>query len=185
MIALLVPLAANAEGFLRDCGGVTTQEISTCNELRYKNVDAQLNTAYKERFSALPTAHRKQLIETQRTWISFKEKHCEAVYQSVLPGREAQIDKYICLWKMTDDRRREIERLDSIAINDEFHNFLLSLQALGFPRSEIVSKLQGRYASEKDGWHIYAERNCRLAEAISSENFDICTARLNAQRGSN
>lgn len=185
ILVVLSPFTTNAEEVLQNCDGTTTDEISTCNETRYRGSDAQLNVAYKELLSEISPEHREQLIETQRAWISFKERHCDIVYESIHPGQEAAIEKYICLWKMTDDRLREISRLGTIPMNDEFHNFILSLHSLGFPREEITSKLRDRYIDEEGGWQEYATQNCRLSKLASLENFEICMARVAAQRGSN
>ncbi|MGY0653013.1 lysozyme inhibitor LprI family protein [Luteimonas sp. A537] len=182
---MLAPSTANAEEVIRNCNGVTNQEIFECIESRYKISDSQLNAVYQKKLSTISAKHRKQFIETQRTWIPFKERHCDIVYESTSPGQEAPIEKYICLWKATDDRVREINRIGGGTINDEFYNFILSLQTLGFSQSEMISKLRDRYINEEGGWQDYAAQNCRFTELISSENFEICMARLAAQRGSN
>lgn len=184
ILSLCAPLVACAESASPSCDSTAIPEIVACNESRYRIADAKLNSSYRAITAILTATQKKRLLNVQRTWVHFKEKHCSRVYKDMLPGQEALAEKNICLWRHTDSRWRELARLGKSSLNDDFYNFVLSLQSLGYSRNDLLARLRARYVDERDGWQEYVRGNCEISRDLNNESIELCVARLNAGRGS-
>ncbi|MGH8604551.1 MAG: lysozyme inhibitor LprI family protein, partial [Gammaproteobacteria bacterium] len=53
--------------------------IASCGDSEFKKVETELNNTYKQLISALKkdAARRKLVIESQRSWLVYREKSCD------------------------------------------------------------------------------------------------------------
>lgn len=95
-----------------DCNNPQNQnEITTCAYNAYKAEDAKLNTNYKKAMSTLPENVKKSLKETQRLWITYKEKHCELMTLNWEGGTGRGAAKAGCLAFVTKFQNKELIQL--------------------------------------------------------------------------
>ncbi|MFD2885084.1 lysozyme inhibitor LprI family protein [Pseudomonas lini] len=74
----------------------------------------------RKTLTSLSLTDKKQLTDVQRSWVRFKEAYCEDLYQAVLPGAEAPIEKLACLAQTTSARLGELIYLQTGLPNDGF-----------------------------------------------------------------
>ena len=87
-----------------------TQDMLECGDAEYKLQDARLNKAYKALQQNLNAERKKQLLDTQRLWIKFKESNCN-FYFDPEGGSLARLNANSCLMSSTADRAKELETL--------------------------------------------------------------------------
>jgi uncharacterized protein YecT (DUF1311 family) len=83
-----------------------------CGDAEYKLQDIRLNKAYKALQQNLNIERKKQLQETQRLWIKFKESNCN-FYFDPDGGSMARLNANSCLILSTADRAKELENLSN------------------------------------------------------------------------
>jgi uncharacterized protein YecT (DUF1311 family) len=88
----------------------STQDMLECGDAEYKLQDVRLNKAYKALQQNLNTERKKQLLDTQRLWIKFKESNCN-FYFDPDGGSMAKLNANSCLMSSTAYRAKELENL--------------------------------------------------------------------------
>jgi uncharacterized protein YecT (DUF1311 family) len=93
-------------------GGVTSATLE-CISTELKNQDSRLNKAYKELAESLLPLRKKELQETQRAWIKFRDANCN-FYADPDGGSMAAISSKDCLLTTTKSRAEELEKIKEI-----------------------------------------------------------------------
>ena len=87
---------------------------ATCQSAQtFENADRSLGTIYGKVLATLDKRdrlkERQALIESQQTWISFREKQCE--FEQKLAGGAGDATLMDCKATLTDERRKFLERV--------------------------------------------------------------------------
>lgn len=117
-LAALLPKPSQAENsnltkqfsVCMDKSGTTTQGMVECMGDEHQRQDVRLNKAYKALMGTQTPERKKQLQETQRAWIKFRDLNC-AFYYDPDGGSMARINANDCVMSMTANRAKELENL--------------------------------------------------------------------------
>ena len=85
-----------------------------CANLRFQKSDSLLVIVYKKLLSEQATdSARKYIIDLQKEWRVFRDKHCSIIWSSYKESTgHVQARAYLdCLTELTNHRRKELERL--------------------------------------------------------------------------
>ena len=88
-------------------GGVTV-EMLDCIGAETKRQDIRLNNAYKNVIGLIPPQRQKQLQETQRAWIKYRDLNCD-FYADPNSGTSATLNSSSCFLDTTASRVKELE----------------------------------------------------------------------------
>jgi len=89
----------------------TNAEMIECAGGLYKKSDAVLNGVYKDVISKASPNVKAVLVEAQRKWIAFRDKHCE-IYNAIYEGGSmAPLQNVMCLKDLTDIRTKELRSI--------------------------------------------------------------------------
>ncbi|SDS33061.1 Uncharacterized conserved protein YecT, DUF1311 family [Pseudomonas lini] len=160
----------------------TNPDLITCGQQSYEKVDAVLNEQYKKTLTSLSLTDKKQLTDVQRSWVRFKEAYCEDLYQAVLPGAEAPIEKLACLAQTTSARLGELIYLQTGLPNDGFYK-AASLMA-GQDRENGLKtsiNLLGGGDFDDPVWKQYADGQCEMSFRLFREDLAYCAVRMRFQ----
>ena len=89
---------------------VSTQDMVECIDSEYKTQDARLNNAYKSLQKNLSADRKKQLLESQRLWIKYRDANC-GFYYDPDGGSMARLSANDCMMTSTATRAKELENL--------------------------------------------------------------------------
>ncbi|SFC35492.1 Uncharacterized protein conserved in bacteria [Pragia fontium] len=88
--AFLLALSLNVSAEELDCNNViTTPDINACAQMELDKVEKQLNQTYQKVMAlinkpdeeSIPYAEvKRNLLESQRAWVTFRKKDCDALY---------------------------------------------------------------------------------------------------------
>lgn len=117
LVALCGPLPAKAQDV--DCTNPTTQiEMTGCASIAYDAADADLNAVYKiaraearRRDAAEPgltPSNEVLLRDSQRAWIPFRDRACEAESTLARGGSMQNQLLYLCLERLTRARTQDL-----------------------------------------------------------------------------
>ncbi|SEB00741.1 lysozyme inhibitor LprI family protein [Paraburkholderia sartisoli] len=162
------------------CNSNVTRELEACAKSNFESSDVQLNIKYKTLFSKFSGRNKDMLINSQREWIQYKEKSCQATYDATNPGEEAGIEKWTCLDNLTKIRTKELQYLDSGSGMDEFFHAvdIVSKFYEAGDRNKFIDKLADKASSKGDPiWNFYIVENCKLAASRLHEEKKDCMAR--------
>lgn len=179
LFSTLLSFYANASG---DCAQEKTVDIEQCNEGRYNSKNKTLEALYETKSNSLSNPQKSMLAEVNKSWTDYRDSECMYIYNSILPGAEAGIERFVCLWKLTDDRIKEVRRLMIENNNDTLSNYTSALRSIGYSQDDIINKLSNR-PHHNPLWETYINSNCTFLKEVNSENQKTCRARVNAQRG--
>ncbi|KAA6170020.1 lysozyme inhibitor LprI family protein [Pseudomonas veronii] len=165
-----------------DCDNTstTTKDILQCATNLYEKVDKNLNEQYSKMVAPREFPNRKLLIETERAWVKYRDAYCNEIYESTLPGEEAEIEKMGCLISSTSSRLVELFRLDTGVSGDGFYNALSLINSISSKsRDEILLHIESliKLPEETD----YYKKNCELTQGVYGEDERLCRARLKFQ----
>ncbi|OOL37453.1 hypothetical protein BOO94_13790 [Pseudomonas sp. FSL W5-0299] len=160
----------------------TNPDLIICGQQSFEKVDAVLNEQYKKTLASLSPADRKQLTDVQRRWVRFKEAYCEDLYQAVLPGAEAPIDKLTCLAQTTTARLGELIYLQTGMPNDGFYK-AASLMAGQDRESGLKASINLLGGGDFDDpvWKQYADGQCEMSFRLFREDLAYCAVRMRFQ----
>jgi uncharacterized protein YecT (DUF1311 family) len=164
------------------CNSQVTREIETCAESNFRGADSELNHVYQTLQAKWDGADAKSLQQTQRYWIQYKTKYCQAAFDAVYPGEEAGIDKWACLESVTTARTHELLYLDnSYDMIDFKHalNFMANEYEKGDEGRVLIKLARDMSGKENDNWSRYVQANCSMTHAKVLEEHDVCIARMN------
>jgi uncharacterized protein YecT (DUF1311 family) len=92
-------------------GGVTAYMLN-CISTETKIQDARLNKAYKELMAQLSPSRKKQLLDSQRVWLKFRDANCKFYYDPDGDGGGmASVMSTDCFVSTTASRAKELESL--------------------------------------------------------------------------
>ncbi|PQP03492.1 hypothetical protein C5612_13185 [Pseudomonas frederiksbergensis] len=160
----------------------TNPDLITCGQQNYEKIDAVLNEQYKKTLTSLSLTDKKQLTDVQRSWVRFKEAYCEDLYQAVLPGAEAPIEKLACLAQTTSARLGELIYLQTGLPNDGFYK-AASLMA-GQDRENGLKtsiNLLGGGDFDDPVWKQYVDGQCEMSFRLFREDLAYCAVRMRFQ----
>ncbi|WP_247839629.1 lysozyme inhibitor LprI family protein [Pseudomonas sp. MWU12-3103b] len=179
LAALLVPAHAqetcNPDSF-------SNPDMIICGQQTFEKVDAMLNEQYKKALVGLAPADKKQLIDVQKKWVRFKEAYCEDIYQSVLPGAEAPIERLGCLVQTTNARLGELIALQTGLPLDGFYKAASAIAGKDRER-DVAAAIERLGGDEFDDplWKKYAEGHCEMAGRLLREDVAYCAVRMRFQ----
>ena len=88
-------------------GGVTTGMVE-CTAAETKRQDVRLNKAYKNLMNTLSTTRKKELQNTQRLWMKYRDANCNFYYDPN-GGSIVRVTSAGCFMDMTAERADELE----------------------------------------------------------------------------
>jgi uncharacterized protein YecT (DUF1311 family) len=94
-----------------DQHGNTTVEMQACIRAEYRHQDQRLNTDYRSLMAQLPSADRKQLRQSERTWLKQRQAKCEHAGDAEAGGTLQGVERGLCVVNETADRSVALERL--------------------------------------------------------------------------
>lgn len=119
---LVFGLNTSAEEAINCQNAMTTPEINYCAEQEWQEAEKKLNDSYKKLMADLNRSDengtfysdvRKSLLESQRAWITFRQKDCDAIYTLYAGGTIRGAMYFGCMIKHTKQR------------TDDFQNYLI------------------------------------------------------------
>ena len=157
-------------------------DLITCGQQSLEKVNAVLNEQYKKAMASLSPADKKQLTDVQRRWVRFKEAYCEDLYQAILPGAEAPIEKLACLAQTTTARLGELIYLQTGMPNDGFYK-AASLMAGQDRESGLKASINLLGGGDFDDpvWKQYADGQCEMSFRLFREDLAYCAVRMRFQ----
>lgn len=165
-----------------DCNNTstTTKDILRCVTNLYEKSDKKLNEQYSKMVAPRGFPNRTSLIDTERAWMKYRDAHCNEIYESILPGEEAEIEKTGCLISLTSSRLVELFHLDTGVSGDGFYNTLSFISSISSKsKDEILSHIESLEKRPKE--IDYYKKNCKLTQSIYDEDERLCQARLKFQ----
>jgi len=153
-----------------------------CSQESLDKVDQVLNEQYKILTGMLSMEEAKILKSSQRDWITFKENYCTEVYNSVLPGLEAPIDRLSCLQQITSFRLSELLYLRTGVVADGFYKAVSEVSNQNQDRNyQDAIQFMAEQRNLAEPWSNYATKNCMLAQMLYGEDAERCMARMRFQ----
>ena len=157
-----------------------TKDILQCADVVYKKVDKKLNDQYSALVTDPKFLHGDLLLDGERAWIRYRDVYCENVYDSILPGEEAGIERMACLASLATSRLMELLYLDIGISGDGFYSSLSIVGGVSsMAREEVFSRIESLEKSPEET--EYYKKNCELTNAIHSEEERICRIRMKFQ----
>ncbi|MBP0000331.1 MAG: DUF1311 domain-containing protein [Cyanobacteria bacterium SID2] len=98
-----------------DCSNPQTSiEMNDCAAHKYDRADARLNRTYDELIARLDKTNREKLIDSQLTWLQFRDANCEWE-ASDYNGDPLQTSVRLgCLERLTQQRNQDLENADEV-----------------------------------------------------------------------
>jgi uncharacterized protein YecT (DUF1311 family) len=88
------------------------QAMNRCAQEAYQRADQAMNAQWTKVRSAFDeTEGAKILLEAQRAWLKYRDKHCEAAAFDSLGGSIWPLINFGCLAAQTRERSRELDEL--------------------------------------------------------------------------
>jgi uncharacterized protein YecT (DUF1311 family) len=92
-----------------DCKRAVTQvDMDYCNDRALKQLDRELNRAYRGKMSMLPANAQSQLRKEQRVWIRERDTRCARVWRDGIWDKPVW-ERISCESEMTKQRAEEIK----------------------------------------------------------------------------
>ena len=102
-----VELSKQYDNCMDNSGGITV-EMLDCIGAETRRQDIKLNTAYKDLIRLIPAQRQKQLQDTQRAWIKYRDLNCD-FYADPNSGTSATLNSSSCFLDATASRVKELE----------------------------------------------------------------------------
>lgn len=116
---VLLPASVRAEEASVCADAQTTVEIGECVRKAYDRADAELNAVWKQAMATVARADymapkdrkawKETLLASQRAWVQFKEKDCEAVGYDWWGGSGASNAVVFCWLDHTTARTKDLK----------------------------------------------------------------------------
>jgi uncharacterized protein YecT (DUF1311 family) len=95
-----------------DCTNPMTQrDMNICADRDYAKADAELNAAYRGAMVRLDDGGKARLKDAERSWISARDRECNAATAETEGGSIHPLDLAGCLTEKTKARTRELQAL--------------------------------------------------------------------------
>lgn len=174
-IVLALPWAAACTAQSVECSSPIQQDLVACLSQRYDQADGQLNADYQALLAELDSNQSDQLRRTQRRWIEFRDEACELAYEDVSPGREAPIDRLVCLEEKSLLRTHLLKTAAPVVDAEHL------LAELGIEAEALVAGLRASSRETVAPWLRYMEAHCsedRISDKYESDALCIVHHRL-------
>lgn len=158
----------------------SNEDILKCVSLAYKKTDKKLNEQYNSLISDPSFMNKRLLLEGQRAWIKYRDFNCQYRYNSISPGREADIERLACLTSSTSSRLIELFHFDTGSSGDGFYKSISFMSTyLNNTRESILAHFESmeHHPTEIE----YFKKNCELTKLIFLEKKRACLARMKFQ----
>lgn len=157
-----------------------TRDILQCLNNTHKKANKKLNEQYSTMIANFSQSNKKMLVEGERAWTKYRDSRCNYIYESVLPGEEAEIEKLACLNSLTSSRLVELLYLDTGAIADSFYSSLSVINRISSKsREEILIHIES--LEDHPGELEYYKKNCELTAIMHAEDERLCRTRMRFQ----
>jgi len=94
-----------------DCRNAnSTVEINYCAAESYRAADRRLNEVYRQLSSTVRGEQRSKLIDTQETWIQYRDRNCSFETVGSRGGTGYSAFLLGCLERMTNQRTADFQR---------------------------------------------------------------------------
>lgn len=125
-VAILISVIAGAQGGIDnirnqpymknaisvDCErAMTTSDMRICANLAYQRSDSILVSIYYRLLTESTSKEKVILINLQKQWRAFRDRHCGVVWDKYEGGSMQSIVYLICLREMTENRVEELKLL--------------------------------------------------------------------------
>ncbi|NWK75833.1 DUF1311 domain-containing protein [Acinetobacter sp. SwsAc6] len=100
-------LSKQFNGCMDKAGGVTASMVE-CIAAETKRQDVRLNKAYKNLMNTLSATRKKELQDTQRLWMKYRDANCKFYYDPD-GGSIVRVTSAGCFMDMTAQRADELE----------------------------------------------------------------------------
>ena len=106
LLTVFVSAAWAAEGGTGDCDmGGNMSQMRACAGTRLTKADQELNRSYKQLITRLSEKNRRRLRDSQRAWLSYRDKACNyEVGPSTEGGTLWSMEEALCEEKLTKQR---------------------------------------------------------------------------------
>lgn len=95
-----------------NCDSAQTQNaINQCLQDDYTKADQKLNEVYKKVMAKTDAAKKQKLVAVQKTWITFRDAHCNYVASAWEGGSMQPAMISACLTELTNQR---VDQLNTI-----------------------------------------------------------------------
>lgn len=95
-----------------DCAAAADQgAMNACAADQFKQEDARLNRLYKQLVGLSDQTEVAMLKQIQRSWIAFRDQHCEYERSRYAGGSMAPLVRFNCLRNLTRQRNDTLEAL--------------------------------------------------------------------------
>ncbi|MBV8897142.1 MAG: DUF1311 domain-containing protein [Acidobacteriaceae bacterium] len=111
--ALLVGFVANCLAAQGDCQNAsTTAAMRACENARYEGANHKLEAAYSQLLTTLNPSRKEKLRAAESAWIQFREKNADFLASEAEGGTLAPLLRVGALADMTEERLKELTRLN-------------------------------------------------------------------------
>lgn len=162
-----------------DCNNssLVTRDILLCANSSYQKIDKKLNEQYRGLVSDPKFLNKNLLRDGARAWIKYRDSYCGYIYESIIPGEEAEIERIGCLASLTASRVVEMLYLETGVISDRFYVSLSVISRISSKtRAAIFSFVES--SSEPYAGAEYYKKNCELTAVIHAEEERVCRVRM-------
>lgn len=97
---------------------VATSDQVSCLSKAKDAADAKLNDLYKKLRQRLEGGDADRLVETQRTWVKYRNENCLAERELYVGGTAATPAYLACSEETTRDRTRELQVTYAVRLKD-------------------------------------------------------------------
>lgn len=95
-----------------DCErAMTTSDMRICANLAYQRSDSILVSIYNQLLTESTSKEKVILINLQKQWRAFRDRHCGVVWDKYEGGSMQSIVYLVCLREMTENRVKELRLL--------------------------------------------------------------------------
>lgn len=109
LLLFLVPVTALPTFAQCDDKNYSTTDMVKCLVAANQKADADLNSIYRKTLRALPAGDATLLRKAQRSWLIYRDAHCDAEYKLFAGGSIAPVNYGMCKLALTRRRSKEIE----------------------------------------------------------------------------
>jgi uncharacterized protein YecT (DUF1311 family) len=109
LFLLLLSMVYACVGAAQCKDAMSTRDMEDCAASEYKKADGELNRIYQETLRKLQPKDAQLLRKAQRSWLAYRDAHCDAQYQLYSGGSIAPVILAQCRWTLTAQRAKEIK----------------------------------------------------------------------------
>lgn len=160
-----------------DIKSLKTVDILECIKISQTKIDNKLNKQYQLLMNSPIFFHKPLLVDGERAWIDYRNSYCTNVFESVYPGKEAEIERANCIASTTSDRLAELIYIETGVMGGDFYGALDLITSI-FPKERkiVISHVEAKVLSEEGS--RYVRQNCKLTWSVNQEDVSDCSIRM-------